>query len=246
MRKRAFLWSFLLGLIILLPQSLQAAPPAQEGVQAVISTPRDNAPVRGKVSIRGSAMHPNFWKYEIAYAPEPATDQMWVMIGPEHTNQVNNDLLETWDTTLVPDGVYNLRLRVVDITGNYQEYHVRRILVVNTQPTDTPTPPPTPTPGIPTPTPTPEPPTPTISIELPILPSPTPKPTPTPGETRQAMAVGVTPEPAGGAPPPAAIEPGKLGKSFCYGALVMIGVFLFFGLLSLLRRVVLTLTSGLE
>ncbi len=225
--------------IIILPLDLQAAPPAQENIQAVIVSPRDNAVVLGMVSIMGSAVHPDFWKYEIAYAPEASGDDQWVMIGPEHTNQVSNDLLETWNTEAVPDSVYKLRLRVVDQTGNYQEYIVHNISVVNTQPTATPTvprPADTPTPGTPTATPTPLPPTPTISVEQPVLPTNTPKPTDTPAPTRAPTRPPIVVAPT-------AVDPRGLGGAFCYGAAITAAVFLFFGLLSLLRWAVLSLVS---
>jgi formylglycine-generating enzyme required for sulfatase activity len=108
--------------------------------ETVITSPRDRAMVRGTVSIRGTATHPEFWKYEVAYGPEPNPSDQWVLIDAVHETQVVDNVLETWDTTLVPDGNYSLRLRVVRRDGNYQEYFVREIVVANTQPTDTPSP----------------------------------------------------------------------------------------------------------
>ena len=120
----------------------EAAPPGQAG-QAVITSPRDNDVVRGLLVIKGTATHPNFWKYEIHYALEP-TNQ-WVVLGV-HETQVVDGRLEVWDTTQVPDGSYSLRLRVVRKDGNYDEYYVRQISVANAQPTETPTPAESPTP----------------------------------------------------------------------------------------------------
>lgn len=207
---------------------IEAAParsPQKQGPEAVITSPRDRAVVRDKVSIRGTATHPEFWKYEVAYGPEPNPSDQWILIGAVHETQVVDNVLETWDTTLLPDGTYSLRLRVVRRDGNYQEYFVRQISVANTQPTDTPTPEVTPTP---TDTPTPLPPTPTIVIELPILPSPTPKPLPTP-----APVIRPTPTPA---PSFFNIELPDLGGAFCWGAGAAAFAFLLIGLLALLRR----------
>jgi len=92
----------------------------------------------------GTAIDAAFWKYEVYYAAE-GTEQ-WMLIGSVHETQVADGLLETWETTIVSDGSYSLRLRVVNQTGNYQEVLVHGILVANAAPTDTPEPTPTPTP----------------------------------------------------------------------------------------------------
>jgi serine/threonine protein kinase/formylglycine-generating enzyme required for sulfatase activity len=122
------------------PTPLPPTDTPRPGPEAVITSPRDRAVVRGKVSIKGTATHPEFWKYEVAFGPEPNPGDQWILIGVTHETQVVDNVLETWDTTLLPDGNYILRLRVMRRDGNYQEYFVREIAVVNTQPTDTPSP----------------------------------------------------------------------------------------------------------
>lgn len=237
MRKRVLYLSLLFALVAF-PARLQAAPPllpSQQEPRAVITSPRSNAQVRGKVLISGSATHPNFWKYELAYGPEPNPGNQWILIGQVHENQVSDGVLETWDTALVPDGSYILRLRVVDISGNYQEYLVPRISIANTQPTETPTPArptPTPTPSTPTPTPTPLPATPTIVVQQP--PTPTPAPSPTPSLTREPTQPAMVDAPS-------SFDPRQLGGAFCYGVGGMASLFVLFGLLSLLRRLILAL-----
>lgn len=228
MRKMVASCLLLLLLGVFLVMVIEAAPdrsPQEQEPQAVITSPRDRAVVRDKVSIRGTAAHPEFWKYEVAYGPEPNPGDQWTLIGIVHENQVVDNVLETWDTTLLPDGNYSLRLRVVRRDGNYQEYFVREIAIANTQPTDTPIPEVTPTP---TDTPTPLPPTPTIVIELPILPSPTPQPLPT-------TAPVVQPTPTS-APSFFSINLPDLGGAFCWGVGAAGFAFLLVGLLTLLRR----------
>jgi hypothetical protein len=228
MRKVVASCLFLLLLGTLLVVIIEAAPghstQGQEP-QAVITSPRDRAVVRDKVSIQGTATHPEFWKYEVAYGLEPNPGDQWTLIGIVHENQVVDNVLETWDTTLLPDGNYSLRLRVVRRDGNYQEYFVREIAIANTQPTDTPIPKVTPTP---TDTPTPLPPTPTIIIELPVLPSPTFQPLPT-----TAPVIGPTPTTA---PSFLNINVPDLGEALCWGAGAAAFAFLLVGLLALLRR----------
>lgn len=146
--------------------------------QGQITSPRDRASVRGLVPIEGSATHPQFQKYEVHYGPEPNPNDSWAPIsGSPFVVQVVQGRLGLWDTTIIPDGIYSLRLRVVRLDGNYDEYFVRGIQVVNARPTETPTPAATATPAPPTLTPSP---TPTIVIAVPTVSSPTPKPTSTP------------------------------------------------------------------
>jgi hypothetical protein len=228
MRKTVASCLFLLLLGVFLVALIEAAPsrsPQEQAPQAVITSPRDRAVVRDKVSIQGTATHPQFWKYEVAYGPEPNPGDQWILIGMVHETQVVDNVLETWDTNLLPDGNYSLRLRVVRRDGNYDEYFVREVAVANALPTDTPTPAVTPTP---TETPTPLPPTPTIIIELPVLPSPTPQPLPT-------IAPVVRPTPTS-APSFFSVNLPNLGGAFCWGAGAAAFLFLLVGLLALLRR----------
>lgn len=200
---------------------LEAAPP-QQG--AVITSPQDRDVVRGLLVIKGTAAtSPSFWKYEIHYAPEPNPTDQWMLVGDVHEAMVTAGRLETWDTSLVSDGTYSLRLRVVRVDGNYDEYYVRQISVVNAQPTETPTA--TPTPAA---TRTPLPPTPTVIIEQP--PTGTPRPTSTPGPA------GVTPEPQ--TETGLNITAQGLGRAFLYGAGATMGLFLLMGIITILRRLI--------
>ena len=186
--------SLLAALIFLsLSATAWAGPPAiprPQAAPAVITSPQPFTPLRGRVSIFGSAAHPDLWKYEVHFAPEPSAADQWSLIGTVHESPVVDGLLEVWDTTTVPEGAYSLRLRVVRRDGNYEEVFLRQVWVANAQPTETPTPEisPTPTPTetptpeispTPTTTPTPLSPTPTLVIELPMISTPTPRPTPT-------------------------------------------------------------------
>ena len=156
------------------------AMPRPQAAQAVITSPQPFTALRGQVSITGTALHPQFQRYELYYKAEPGED--WVFIGDAHFEQVNAGLLGIWETTSLADGTYSLRLRVVRLDGNYEDGFTRQVLVANAQPTETPTPEVSPTP---TQTPTPPPPTPTVVVEQPIILTPvprTPMPTPTPAE----------------------------------------------------------------
>ncbi len=167
MRFRRLLIFPLLAVILLFGVRLVQA-------QSGITYPPETEVLRGSVQIKGTAVHPDFWKYELAAAPQ-GTENWFNIITSE--SPVQDGVLGVWDTRTVSDGAYSIRLRVVRRDGNYDEYFVRNVSVNNTAPPPTPTPETTPTP---TATPTPQPPTATPVQLTPEIPTPTPAPTNTP------------------------------------------------------------------
>jgi len=131
---------FTIAIWLLQYSGVKAAPPPQAGDIAVISSPTSNAVVSGTVEILGSADHPSFQFYVVDIGPEPNIGDQWSTIGATHDTPVINGRLETWDTRLVPDGSYTIRLRVVRLDGNYTEFFARQVVVSNTQPVSTDTP----------------------------------------------------------------------------------------------------------
>lgn len=227
------LLAVLAGLVVL-AVGLVRGPGVAAQASGIIS-PRDNAVIAGTVAIQGTAAHGEFWKYELYYSP--MATQEWVFIGQVHETPVVNGQLEIWYTTTVPDGAYQLRLRVVRRDGNYDEFFVRNISVSNTVPTATPTSEATPTRAFTT---TPLPPTSTVVVEQPILPTATPKPTANqPAETEALV------EPTVEDSPPSAFSAQGLSNSACYGGALAAGLFLLVVILALLRRLVSLLLSRL-
>jgi hypothetical protein len=198
------------------------APLAQEP-QGQITSPRDRAAVRGLVPIEGSATHPQFQKYEVHFGPEPNPGDDWTpLAGSPFTVPVVQGRLGLWDTTIIPDGVYSLRLRLVRLDGNYDEYYVRGVQVLNTAPTETATPAPSPTPSEPTETPSP---TPTVVIGVPTVSSPTPRPSATPLPTVPPTA---TPEPLD-------LPFQSISDAACKGAGITLALFLGIGVFFALK-----------
>src|ERR687885_1609817 len=122
----------------------QAAPLQQDCSGVAITSPRASGdPVRGRVNISGSAAIANFQFYKVEYAPGAnPPDSSYRNIAPDvHRTAVSSGLLETWDTTGIPDGPYSLRLTVVDIRGNFPcpPVTVRPIIVANRAPIASPT-----------------------------------------------------------------------------------------------------------
>jgi len=224
--KRAAL-AFVVGLLLLIAPTVRtgAAPlPALSAqVSGQITSPRDRASVRGLVPIEGGATHTQFQKYEVHYGPEPNPGDQWTPIGGSpFTVPVVQGRLGVWDTTVIPDGIYSLRLRVVRLDGNYDEYFVRGIQVVNTRPTQTPTPQATPTPAGPTDTPAP---TQTVVIGVPTVVSPTPRPTMTPLPTA----------PPADTPEPLDLPFQNVSDAACWGAGATLAVFVGIGLVFALK-----------
>jgi hypothetical protein len=209
-----------------------AAPAQQQAELAFITFPGDNEVVRGVISITGSAAHPAFDRFQIAYAREPVSgNNAWTIIGVERREQIINGELAVWDTRTVPDGSYSLRLRVIRLDGNYGEIEARQIVVANTQPTPTPTSAEAARPAVPTTTPTPLPPTPTIVIEQPIIDTPTPRalaqvgelPTPRPTD-ESAIPI-----------PKVVLDTAPIKSGCLWGGGAILFIFLLFGFLSSVR-----------
>lgn len=111
--------------------SLLAAPYGQDvGVEIV--SPGANEVVKGTVSIRGNASIPDFQFYKVEYGVGADPGQ-WVVVNDVHITPVEDDVLEVWETTVIPDGPYTLLLTVVEQSGNYREYRVQNVMVANAE-----------------------------------------------------------------------------------------------------------------
>lgn len=158
-----------------------------EAQQSGISQPATGETVSGIVEVIGTAVDPTYLRYELAFLQEANSGAGWIVFA-EGNQQVINGTLAFWDTTVgrnigspvFPDGVYQLRLRVVRADYNYSEYFVTGLVVANETPI-TPTPEDTPETAESAPIPT----LPVTAVfqQPDILPSLTPFPTPTPPAT---------------------------------------------------------------
>ena len=127
----------IVGLLLLaIPASLIVGAAPENGITA----PAEGDTVSGEVSIEGTADDSSFWKYELHYNPVPGNVALWTAIeGTPFTTAVVEGELGTWDTTAVDDGTYGLRLRVVRLDGNFDDYKVMGIVVANGAPEVEPT-----------------------------------------------------------------------------------------------------------
>lgn len=86
------------------------------GVQ--ITSPGIDAVLNSPVQILGTANISDFqyYKVEVGSGENPTS---WSMFSNLHKSPIAGGLLDIWDPTAYPPGVYKLRLTVVDNTGNY-------------------------------------------------------------------------------------------------------------------------------
>ncbi|GAB4449903.1 MAG: hypothetical protein OHK0041_11470 [Anaerolineales bacterium] len=194
-------------LLLTLPFLLAQAPAV-----AIIS-PAPGAILRGEVTISGLTDVPGFASSQLDFSYASNPTGAWFTLQTS-TQPAADSPLAVWDTTLITDGDYLLRLRVFLTGGAVQEVTVP-VRVQND------------TPILPTPAPAdssaPNPPE--VQLPTPFLIAPSPTPTSTPRPTP-------TPLPTN----PASLSPTAIPASLGRGALVILGLFAFAGLLLRFRR----------
>ncbi len=183
----------------------------------LITSPLQGDTVAGAVNIVGTATHPQFARYEIAFAYDPNPTDTWFEIQPPARTQVTESTLAVWDTTHITDGNYMLRLRVYAADSNTSvEIIIRDIQVRNTAPTETPL-------------------TPVVSVAPTILATPTllldtPTATPLPLPTATAPSLRASTTPL-----PTFLDYSTYTSAFCNGAYLAGGAFLLGGIYLFLR-----------
>ena len=194
----------------------QEATPTQEGTAAQVAAPGLADPqagqtLQGVVTITGTTALDGFLTAELAfaYANNPAGN--WFALATALPAVVDGPLA-TWDTTVITDGFYTLRLRVYRSDGTSVDVLAENLWVRNYTP-DTPTPTLTPTA--------------TVVVVTEIIPTETPTPTVTPSPY---------PTPTQLPTNPAVLPAGKVYLSLGYGALGILGAFLLAGIYLLIRR----------
>lgn len=185
---------------------------AQGASPVAITSPVEGDIVSGEVTITGTTDILGFASSQLDFAYVSDSTDTWFALQVISQPEVDSPLA-VWDTSLITDGDYNLRLRVVLGDGTVEEMIIQ-IKVQNDSPIQTPTPIITPTPNqldvqMPTPFLVAASPTPTL----------TPRPTPTPLPTNTVS-----------------LDQTSIYVSLGRGALVILGLFLFTGLILRFRR----------
>jgi len=93
---------------------------AQTQGTVTIGAPAPGDVLRGVVHVQGSADAEGFSSADLAFAYESDDTNAWFLIG-EIDQPISNAELGTWDTTVISDGDYVLRLRVSSQAGTQFE-----------------------------------------------------------------------------------------------------------------------------
>lgn len=129
-----------LAALALLTQPLQAVAQSTDDLAAIITSPVDGQQLFGQINIVGSAAHTTaFASYTLEYDDLSDPAQQWFLIQERVTQQIRDGVLGAWNTNLVPDGIYQLRLRVFLTDGQVADYIVSNLHVLNSEPTPVPT-----------------------------------------------------------------------------------------------------------
>ena len=148
---------------------------AQEEAVPQVSSPLPGQVVQGLVVINGTVDVFGFSSYELSFAYAGDEGRTWFLIqrSAEPVSQAN---LGTWDTTVLTDGDYDLRLRVFLLDGSEQQAVVEGLRVRNYTPAPTEIPTATPTEFASLTIPTPRYVAPDPATATPSFPTPTPLP----------------------------------------------------------------------
>jgi VCBS repeat-containing protein len=197
-------------LCTLLAIAAQTTPPI------AITSPTSGAFLRGLMTITGTAQADNFLSAQLDFGYASDSTGTWFTLQT-FSQPMQDSALATWDTASITDGDYILRLRVNLGDGTSQEVTVP-VRIQN----DTP---------IVTPTATALPPTATpedvfvAQIPTPFLLAASPTSTDVPRPTPTALPTN-----------PVSLNQSEIYSSLGRGALVIVGLFIFSGILLRLRR----------
>lgn len=130
----------ILAVIMLLSLAGPAAAQSPDEITAVITSPVDGQQLFGLVNIVGSATHPAAFDYfTLEYIDQSDPNAPWYLVQEPVRQPTQDAVLGAWNTNMVPDGVYRLRLRVFLTDGQIKEFVVSNLRVINSQPTPVPT-----------------------------------------------------------------------------------------------------------
>lgn len=203
MRFQSLTWFFAL-IVLLVPFSIARAQ--AQPAQPVVISPRAGEAVIGQTEISGVTGLPGFQRVEVEYRYTNDPKNTWFLIA-EADKSVKPGKIAEWDTSLISDGIYDLRVTVFFADGTSQSTTVPGLRVRNYSPVETSTPQ---DPG---------------KIAASLTPVATAIPTRTP-----------RPTPAPLSPNPAVLTRADLNASMLRGAGVGLGFFFLFGIYWITKR----------
>lgn len=118
------------GLLILWCFIAWGKPVLQTVESAQILSPQSGEAVQGIVPITVNTDIAGVTRSEIFFGYMDDTSDTWFWLV-ESSQPIANGTIFNWDTTVIPDGNYRLRLRVFTTSGSYTDYAVESVRVRN-------------------------------------------------------------------------------------------------------------------
>lgn len=92
-----------------------------------ITAPAQYSCVKGVVTVTGNARPGDFRLFKLQYG-QGMSPSAWIPIGGDHYNRVDNNVLEYWDVSQLPTGLFTLQLLVVEGNGNVRAVTIQVIV----------------------------------------------------------------------------------------------------------------------
>jgi len=118
----------LFGILLIAPFLLTAHFQQADGENPRVDVPYEGATVQGLVGIAGSTNSEGFITSEVFFGYSPVGE--WFSIGRQ-TEPISNQVIANWDTTVITDGVYRIKVVVNKSDGSQVETVVNNIRVSN-------------------------------------------------------------------------------------------------------------------
>lgn len=115
---------------LLIPFSLLFSPQAQVTPGLYVLSPSEGQAVAGMVEIIGSVPDVSFDYAEVSYVFSDSKAPNWFVIS-KLDEPVMDERLALWDTTLITDGLYRLKVTVYRNDGTVDDLIVENIRVAN-------------------------------------------------------------------------------------------------------------------
>ncbi|MEN6434377.1 MAG: hypothetical protein ABFD58_01020 [Anaerolineaceae bacterium] len=110
--------------------------------QPDVEAPSPGDVLKGLVEIKGTATGEEFASYDVAFTYAEDTTGTWFIIQSSE-QPVEKGVLALWDTTVIADGIYRLRVQQYSSTGEVETILIENLRIRNYSPVETKVPHPT-------------------------------------------------------------------------------------------------------
>ncbi|MFO7322361.1 MAG: hypothetical protein DIU68_011560 [Chloroflexota bacterium] len=128
-------WRKFFSPVLLLVTLVMALPGQAQDDDVVITFPSVTCHAYGVIDVRGTVNPPGLQSYFLEAAPvDPDTPEeaiRWLPVTLPRREPVEDGIIARWDTTLLPDGDYRLRLRIALVSGETRTEEIGPIGICN-------------------------------------------------------------------------------------------------------------------